>query len=99
MILHTTPLVRDVVIIIQAVQIHFIWSIIIKGLKRLEYRGYDSSGISTFEDKSIVTTKCRGKISNLEEKIGDFGYFGTIFCRFSDDDIHIYIWQRSILLC
>ena len=28
--------------------------IILKGLKRLEYRGYDSAGISTIEDKSII---------------------------------------------
>ena len=29
--------------------------IILKGLRRLEYRGYDSAGISTFENSSIVT--------------------------------------------
>ena len=34
---------------------------ILKGLKRLEYRGYDSSGLSTFEENSIVTSKCKGK--------------------------------------
>ena len=40
--------------------------IIIKGLKRLEYRGYDSAGLSTMEDNNIFTSKCKGKISDLE---------------------------------
>ena len=41
-------------------------SIIVKGLKRLEYRGYDSAGLSTFEENSLLTTKCEGKIIDLE---------------------------------
>jgi len=40
--------------------------IIIKGLKRLEYRGYDSAGLSTMENNNILTTKCKGKIADLE---------------------------------
>ena len=40
--------------------------IIIKGLKRLEYRGYDSAGLSTFENDNIFTSKCKGKITDLE---------------------------------
>ena len=42
--------------------------VIVKGLKRLEYRGYDSAGISTFENSSIVTTKCSGKIAELSTR-------------------------------
>ena len=40
--------------------------VIIKGLKRLEYRGYDSAGISTIEGKEFYTSKCKGKIKDLE---------------------------------
>ena len=40
--------------------------VIIKGLKRLEYRGYDSAGISTFESDDFYTSKCKGKIVDLE---------------------------------
>jgi len=40
--------------------------IIIKGLKRLEYRGYDSAGLSTIENSNFYTSKCKGKIVNLE---------------------------------
>ena len=39
--------------------------IIIKGLKRLEYRGYDSSGIATMESKKLAVTKTSGKVADL----------------------------------
>ena len=42
-------------------------NIIINGLKRLEYRGYDSAGFSTIENSQILTTKTKGKISNLSD--------------------------------
>ena len=42
--------------------------IILNGLKRLEYRGYDSAGISTIQKKAILTTKCKGKIVDLLSK-------------------------------
>lgn len=41
------------------------YPIIIKGLKRLEYRGYDSAGITLFGDKNVVV-KTKGKVSDLE---------------------------------
>jgi glucosamine--fructose-6-phosphate aminotransferase (isomerizing) len=41
-------------------------SIIVKGLRRLEYRGYDSAGISTIEEGDFYTSKCKGKINDLE---------------------------------
>ena len=43
--------------------------ILIEGLKRLEYRGYDSAGISVFAGKNIFTFKAVGKIAELEKKI------------------------------
>ncbi len=43
--------------------------VIIKGLKRLEYRGYDSAGIALFDGTDIRITKTKGKVRNLEEKI------------------------------
>lgn len=42
--------------------------IVIKGLKRLEYRGYDSAGIMICEDQEISIIKTKGKVSDLEEK-------------------------------
>ena len=43
--------------------------IILNGLKRLEYRGYDSSGIATYNGTTIVCCKSKGKISKLEKSI------------------------------
>ena len=45
--------------------------ILINGLKRLEYRGYDSSGVSLFCDDNISIYKKKGKVSELVNEIGD----------------------------
>ena len=45
------------------------YPIIIKGLKRLEYRGYDSTGISLFDGIELHTVKTKGKVSDLESKL------------------------------
>ena len=44
------------------------YPIIIKGLKRLEYRGYDSAGIMLFDGKDLQISKTKGKVSDLEER-------------------------------
>lgn len=43
--------------------------VIISGLKNLEYRGYDSAGISVSVNNNLKTYKSKGKIKNLEDKI------------------------------
>lgn len=43
------------------------YPIIIKGLKRLEYRGYDSAGIALLNNGELNIFKRQGKVSNLEE--------------------------------
>ena len=45
--------------------------IIIDGLKRLEYRGYDSAGIAVVQNGKILLRKHVGEIANLENFIGD----------------------------
>jgi glucosamine--fructose-6-phosphate aminotransferase (isomerizing) len=44
------------------------YPIIIKGLKRLEYRGYDSAGIMLYDGQDMKLSKTKGKVSDLEEK-------------------------------
>ena len=44
------------------------YPIIIKGLKRLEYRGYDSAGIMVYDGNEIKLCKTKGKVSDLEAK-------------------------------
>ncbi len=45
--------------------------VILDGLKKLEYRGYDSSGIALNIDNTIAVKKCKGRIAQLEELIGE----------------------------
>lgn len=45
------------------------YPIIIKGLKRLEYRGYDSAGIALFDGNDIKLSKTKGKVADLEERL------------------------------
>ena len=44
------------------------YPILIKGLKRLEYRGYDSAGIMLYCGDDLAVTKTKGKVSDLEHK-------------------------------
>ncbi len=44
------------------------YPIIIEGLKRLEYRGYDSAGIALFDGRDLKISKTKGKVSDLEER-------------------------------
>ena len=45
--------------------------ILVEGLRRLEYRGYDSAGVAVLQsDRSIGLSKTVGKVAELEEKLG-----------------------------
>lgn len=44
--------------------------ILVDGLRRLEYRGYDSAGVALQSENNAIVFKSVGKIKNLEEKIG-----------------------------
>ncbi|OYU82307.1 MAG: glutamine--fructose-6-phosphate transaminase (isomerizing) [Flavobacterium sp. BFFFF1] len=54
------------------------YPIIIKGLKRLEYRGYDSAGIMLFDGDALKLSKTKGKVSDLEERAKEITTNGTI---------------------
>ena len=43
--------------------------ILVGGLKKLEYRGYDSSGVALIDNGTIKTVKASGKIKELEDKL------------------------------
>lgn len=49
------------------------YPIIIKGLKRLEYRGYDSAGLVLFDGTDLKLSKTKGKVSDLEAKAKEEG--------------------------
>ena len=52
--------------------------LLIEGLKRLEYRGYDSAGVSTMNGKGLETRKAAGKISKLEAEVAREPANGTV---------------------
>ncbi len=52
--------------------------IVIDGLKRLEYRGYDSAGVALLNDDAFVMYKKKGKVSELENLIGDNDVSGSM---------------------
>lgn len=45
--------------------------ILIDGLKKLEYRGYDSAGIAVINSGSIECLKSKGKVADLEKKLSE----------------------------
>ena len=52
------------------------YQIVVKGLKRLEYRGYDSAGIALYDGNNLNITKTKGKVADLEAAV------------FKDDNTH-----------
>ena len=54
-------------------------TLLIDGLKRLEYRGYDSSGIAVLDGEKLTTVKTVGKIAELDKKAnGGKDVIGTV---------------------
>ncbi len=45
--------------------------VVIEGLRRLEYRGYDSAGVAVVADGALASAKRAGKLANLEKALGD----------------------------
>jgi glutamine---fructose-6-phosphate transaminase (isomerizing) len=53
-------------------------TILLSGLKRLEYRGYDSAGVAIIQDGSIELARCKGKLSALEKIASKIKFHGQI---------------------
>lgn len=47
--------------------------ILVDGLRKLEYRGYDSSGVAVFQNGDLKVVKAKGRLDDLEEKMKDQG--------------------------
>ena len=54
--------------------------ILLRGLERLEYRGYDSAGVAVYseKEKEIIVCKTKGRVENLETKLYDNPIKGRI---------------------
>ncbi|CAI88028.1 glutamine--fructose-6-phosphate transaminase (isomerizing) [Pseudoalteromonas sp. HL-AS2] len=60
--------------------------ILVEGLKRLEYRGYDSAGVALLDGNTLKTVKAVGKVVNLEsalEQSGVSGHTGIAHTRWA----------------
>ncbi len=51
---------------------------LIEGLKRLEYRGYDSAGVAVLQNGKIVVTKQKGKVNELEKLLDENPIGGNV---------------------
>ena len=51
---------------------------IIQSLKKLEYRGYDSSGIATLYNGNINEVKCEGRVDTLEKNLNKSKLLGNV---------------------
>ncbi len=60
--------------------------ILLNGLKKLEYRGYDSAGIAIYNTHGLKVVKCKGRLSALEERINKekpYGFLGIGHTRWA----------------
>lgn len=54
------------------------YPILVKGLKRLEYRGYDSAGVALLDNGTFNLYKCKGRVSDLEAHVGEKTQAGNV---------------------
>ncbi|WP_110643181.1 glutamine--fructose-6-phosphate transaminase (isomerizing) [Salinicola sp. CPA57] len=64
--------------IVAALAARNVQGILLEGLKRLEYRGYDSAGMAVLENGTLVRQRANGKVAALEEKLTQRALKGSI---------------------
>jgi len=78
--------------------------IIVKGLKRMEYRGYDSVGVATESNHQIELKKATGKVNEVNSKIqldslpGKIGIGHTRYIQVTQEKLQSYIMELLKIL-
>jgi glucosamine--fructose-6-phosphate aminotransferase (isomerizing) len=57
---------------------HEVTPFLIEGLRRLEYRGYDSAGIATLQDGKLQISRAEGKLKALEDELKRLPLYGKV---------------------
>ena len=52
--------------------------ILLDGLERLEYRGYDSAGLAVWSEDGILIRRCEGKLIGLKDMVGQQPLTGSL---------------------
>jgi glucosamine--fructose-6-phosphate aminotransferase (isomerizing) len=52
--------------------------VLIEGLSKLEYRGYDSAGVAIVQNDKVTVEKCKGRLVNLENKLKENPLLGSV---------------------
>lgn len=71
---------------------------LIKGLKTLEYRGYDSAGVAILQSKKINTVKDKGRISNLEMILNTQDLIGNTGIATLDGLLMVFLAKKMLIL-
>ena len=64
--------------IVGAISQRNVSNILLTGLKRLEYRGYDSAGVALLTEGAITRVRREGKVAGLEEAVKEIGAIGNL---------------------
>ena len=64
--------------IVGAIAERNISAILLEGLKRLEYRGYDSAGVAIFTDAGLQRSRRSGKVAELEQALSSEPLLGPV---------------------
>ena len=72
--------------------------LLVEGLSKLEYRGYDSAGVAIIEDEKISVRKLKGRLANLENDLNNNNESGLeLLLYLSEIETHNLVIPKKFL--